>query len=166
MDNIILIGMPGVGKSTAGVILAKVMGYDFVDSDLLIQQREGRLLAQIIEEDGVDGFLAIEESVNASIDMEKCVIATGGSAVYSDKAMNHLKKIGKVVYLRLGYNELKRRLDDIKQRGVVLREGQTLEDLNFERSLLYEMYADIIIDEGNHNIEETVKEIVEKLKNL
>ena len=136
--NIVLIGMPGVGKSTIGVILAKQLGYQFVDADLLIQQQEKRLLHQIITQEGIEGFLAIENRVNASIDAERSVIATGGSVVYGKEAMEHLRSIGTVVYLKLSYEALQRRLRNLKDRGVVLREGQTLLDLYQERTPLYE----------------------------
>ncbi len=162
MNNIVLIGMPGVGKSTAGVILAKVLGYSFTDADLLIQEREKRLLKEIIADEGVDGFIKIENDVLAGINAERTVIATGGSAVYGAGAMKHLKEIGTVVYLSLPYEDLTRRLGDIKGRGVVLRDGQTLKDLYEERRVLYEKYADIIVDETGLNVEETVGRI-EKL---
>lgn len=163
-QNVVLIGMPGVGKSTVGVILAKVLGYEFVDSDLLIQKAEKRLLREIIAQEGQVGFLKIENRVNASIDMEKTVIATGGSVVYCTEAMEHLKKIGTVVYLKLDYEILKKRLGNLRCRGVVLRKGQTLKDLYDERTPLYEKYADIVVDEKNLNIEETLQKILEKLE--
>lgn len=155
MRNVVLIGMPGVGKSTVGVILAKQMGYQFVDADLLIQQQEGRLLHEIISDQGVDGFLAVENRVNAGIETEGAVISTGGSVVYGREAMEHLKSIGTVVYLKLPYPALRRRLKNLKDRGVVLREGQTLRDLYEERTPLYERYADLVIDESGLDIEQT-----------
>ncbi len=157
--NIVLIGMPGVGKSTIGVILAKQLGYQFVDADLLIQQQEKRLLHQIITQEGIEGFLAIENRVNASIDAERSVIATGGSVVYGKEAMEHLRSIGTVVYLKLSYEALQRRLRNLKDRGVVLREGQTLLDLYQERTPLYEKYADLVIDEEGLDIEQTREQI-------
>ena len=163
-DNIVLIGMPGVGKSTAGVILAKLIGYQFVDSDLEIQRQENRLLKEIIEQEGVDGFLAIENRVNSQLNPRHAVVATGGSAVYGEEAMRHLKEIATVVYLRVPFPVLDSRLSDIKGRGVTLREGQTLYDLFEERRPLYERYADLIIDEtAESSIEYTVSEIVSKL---
>lgn len=162
-NNIVLIGMPGVGKSTVGVILAKELGYQFLDADLLIQKRENRLLKDIIAKEGVDGFIEIENQVNASIEAEKTVIATGGSVVYGSEAMAHLKDIATVIYLRLSYEELRTRLGNLKNRGVVLREGQTLKDLYQERIGLYEKYADLIVDEENKGIEETLQEIVKVL---
>ena len=161
MDNIILIGMPGVGKSTVGVILAKVLGYQFVDSDLVIQKEEGKLLKEIIAEVGPEGFIEVENRVNASLDVTNSIIATGGSVVYGKDAMAHLKEIGTVVYLALPYAEIDKRLSDIKGRGVVLKEGQTLKDLYEERSLLYERYADVRIDETGLNVEETINAILE-----
>lgn len=163
MNNIVLIGMPGVGKSTVGVILAKELGYQFVDADLLIQKREKRLLKEIIASEGVDGFIEIENQVNASIEAEQTVIATGGSVVYGMEAMKHLKEIATVVYLKLSYKALSKRLGDLKNRGVVLRDGQTLKDLYEERVVLYEKYADITIDEENKGIEETLQCIVKKM---
>lgn len=164
-DNIVLIGMPAVGKSTVGVILAKIMGYQFVDADIVIQKSENRLLREIIEQDGVDGFIAIENKINASLDCHKTIIATGGSVVYGEEAMEHLKSIGKVVYLRVGYDTLNSRLGSLKGRGVVLREGQTLVDIFNERTPLYEKYADIIVDEEKSNVEETIAKIIEKIEN-
>ena len=159
-DNIILIGMPGVGKSTVGVILAKELGFQFVDSDLLIQRQEKRLLKQIIEE---DGFIEIENQVNRSIDTHNAVIATGGSVVYGREAMENLGRIGKIVYLRLSYEKLQERLGNLHGRGVIVRKGQTLLDIYKERIPLYEQYADLVIDEEDKNIEETLQTILESL---
>ena len=161
--NIVLIGMPGVGKSTLGVVLAKELGFEFVDADLLIQKREKRLLKEIIAEDGVDGFLKIEEDVNATIEAERTVIATGGSVIYSDKAMQHLKSIGKVVYLKLNFDDLDSRLGNLKGRGVVLKDGQTLKSLYEERTPLYEKYADITVSEDGLNLEETLSSVLQSL---
>ncbi|MCI5494703.1 MAG: shikimate kinase [Lachnospiraceae bacterium] len=159
MKNIVLIGMPGAGKSTVGVVLAKVLGYDFLDSDLVIQQKDGRLLSQIIAEEGTDGFIRIENRINAGLDVKRSVIATGGSVVYGKEAMEHLKSIGTVVYLKLTYQTIENRLGDLKNRGVVLREGQTLADLYRERTSLYEKYADVTIEEDGLSIPETVSKI-------
>lgn len=163
MDNIVLIGMPGVGKSTIGVILAKILGYEFVDADLVIQKTEGKLLKDIIAEKGADGFIAVENRINSQLDVHHSVIATGGSAVYGKEAMEHLKEIGTIVYLKQSYRTLNRRLHNIKNRGVVLKEGQTLRELYNERVILYEKYADITVDQYGLNIEETVESICKAL---
>lgn len=163
-ENIVLIGMPGVGKSTAGVVLAKVLGFQFVDSDLIIQQQEKRLLKEIIASEGVDGFIAVENRVNASLQAERSVIATGGSVIYGEEAMAHLKEIGTVIYLKVPFSVLEKRLSDIRGRGVTLRDGQTLADIYEERIPLYEKYADIVIEEEGKSIEDTVAEIEERLR--
>ena len=157
MDNIVLIGMPGVGKSSAGVVLAKVLGYEFVDTDLVIQREEKRLLKDIIAMDGNDAFLAIENRINAGIDVHNSVIATGGSVIYGKEAMEHLKSIGTVVYLRASLETIKSRLLNLEGRGVAMKNGQSLEDLYYERIPLYENYADVIIDMDGATIEETVR---------
>ena len=162
-ENIVLIGMPGVGKSTVGVVLAKNLGYSFVDSDLLIQEQEGKLLHEIIGERGLDGFNEVENRVNAKISANRSVIATGGSVVYGQEAMEHLKQIGTVVYLELSCEELSERLGDLNERGVSIREGQTLADLMEERTPLYEKYADVTINCENRQIREIVKMIREAL---
>lgn len=164
-DNITLIGMPGVGKSTVGVVLAKVLGYRFVDSDLEIQEQTGKLLYQLIEEHGDEGFLEIENRVNAGLKVHNSVISTGGSAVYGEEAMEHLREISTVVYLRLNHRTLKRRLGDLHKRGVVLKPGQTLKDLMDIRSPLYEKYAHIIVDEEGLDIRGVVEKITSALKN-
>lgn len=166
MKNIVLIGMPGVGKSTAGVVLAKVMGYEFIDADLIIQQQEGKLLREIIAEVGTEGFIEVENRVNSQIEVEQSVIATGGSVVYGTEAMQHLKEIGTVVYLKVSYDILEKRLHDIKGRGVVLKDGQDLRGLYEERVPLYEKYADIIVCEDNLNVEQTIEKITEQLNKL
>lgn len=163
-NNIVLIGMPGVGKSTIGVILAKVLGYQFIDSDLLIQKQEKRLLKEIIADEGIQRFIAIENEVNAAIEAEHTVIATGGSVVYGRAAMEHLAEIGIIVYLQLSYNPLSARLNNIKGRGVILKEGQDLQDLYEERIPLYERYADIIINEEDLSIENTLTALTRQLK--
>ena len=164
MNNITLIGMPGAGKSTIGVVLAKVLGYQFLDSDLLIQKQEKRRLSEIIEEEGYKGFTDVENRVNASIEAENTVIATGGSVVYCEEAMEHLKSIGTVVYLKLSLNALSKRLGNLKGRGVLLREGQTLTDLYEERTPLYEKYADIVIDEEGKDLEASLEILLKTLK--
>ena len=159
-SNIVLIGMPGVGKSTIGVILAKVLGYQFIDTDLVIQKEKGKLLKDIIAKVGPEGFIEVENRINASIEAENSIIATGGSVIYGRKAMEHLSTIGTIIYLSLPFEELEKRLSDIKGRGVVLKEGQTLKDLYYERTPLYEKYADIVIDEKGLNVEETIDKIL------
>jgi shikimate kinase len=161
MNNIVLIGMPGAGKSTVGVILAKVMGYHFIDSDLLIQEQEQCLLKDIIEREGLEGLIAIEEQVNKNIQTEHAVIATGGSVIYGAGAMEHLRSIGTVVYIRLSFDTINKRLGNIKQRGVVFREGQTLLSLYEERCPYYEKYAHIIIDAEGMDTEEVMEAIKE-----
>ncbi|MCD8381004.1 MAG: shikimate kinase [Lachnospiraceae bacterium] len=157
--NIILIGMPGAGKSTVGVVLAKRIGYRFLDSDLVIQERTGKLLHQLMEIHGLDGFLRIENQVNASLDCDGYVIATGGSAVYGLEAMDHLKDIGTVVYLKLSYREIEERVGDLNARGVAMKPSQTLLSLYEERCPLYEQYADLVVEcEGKQ-----VRHIVEEL---
>lgn len=163
-SNIILIGMPGVGKSTIGVILAKILGFKFIDTDLIIQQKEKRLLKDIISSEGVDGFIDIENLINSQLEAENSVIATGGSVVYGDEAMKHFSEIGTIVYLKLDYRKLRYRLGNIRNRGVVIRPGQRLSDLYNERIKLYEKYADITIDENGCGIEKTVNKIVDSLK--
>lgn len=162
-NNIVLIGMPAVGKSTVGVILAKILGYRFVDTDLVIQESENCLLSEIISAEGVDGFIETENRIVSQIDVQRSVIATGGSVVYGREAMEHLSENGTVVYLKLDYNELKQRLGNIRNRGVVIREGQELSGLYRERTPLYEKYADIIINENDCNIEETITKIIDVL---
>lgn len=164
MNNITLIGMPGAGKSTIGVVLAKVLGYQFLDSDLLIQKQEKRRLSQIIEEEGYKGFQEVENRVNASIDVDNTVIATGGSVVYCEEAMEHLKSVGTVVYLKLSLNALSKRLGNLKGRGVLLKEGQTLAGLYDERTPLYEKYADIVIDEEGKDLEASLEILLETLR--
>lgn len=159
MKNIILIGMPGAGKSTVGVVLAKKLGYSFVDADLVIQSREGKLLHELIAERGVEGFWALEEAVGESMEAKRTVIATGGSAIYGEKAMAHYKQIGTVVYLSLPLEEIRKRLGNLTERGVTLRDGQDLDSLYAERLSLYERYADVTVEcEGL-----SIREIVEKI---
>ena len=164
-ENIVLIGMPGVGKSTVGVILAKVLGYQFIDADLVIQKRENRLLHEIISEEGLDGFLKAEENANVYIaqNEEKSIVATGGSVVYCEKAMQELKKTGRVIYLELEYDQLKKRLGNLKGRGVVLKDGQDLRGLYEERIPLSEKYADLTVNEKNLDVEQTLQKIVDRL---
>lgn len=159
MSNIVLIGMPGAGKSTIGVVLAKRMGYRFVDSDLVIQEKYGKLLHDLITENGVEGFWQIENDVNVEIDTDSSVIATGGSAVYGKTAMEHFRTIGTVVYLKLPFEEVAERLGDLKERGVTLKPGQDLADLYRERIPLYEKYAHLTVDCHGKMLKDIVEEI-------
>lgn len=162
--NIVLIGMPGAGKSTSGVILAKVLNYDFLDSDLVIQHQTGKLLKEIIAEKGIDGFNAVENEINSQIDVENTVIATGGSVIFGADAMAHFKESGIVVYLRISYDLLDERLGDLDERGVVHKEGQTLRDIYNERTALYEKYADITVDLDGKDVAGTVDAVVAQLE--
>lgn len=157
--SVTLIGMPGAGKSTVGVVLAKRLGYAFVDADLIIQQKEGRLLHQLIEERGLEGFLDIENRINASLSPQSAVIATGGSVVYGKEAMEHLVQTTTVIYLQLSLEALAQRLGDLRKRCVVLRKGQSLEELYEERVPLYRQYAHITIDCEKKDISGIVEEI-------
>lgn len=162
-DNIILIGMPGAGKSTVGVVLAKVLGYQFVDTDLTIQQKEGKLLWQIIEEKGVEEFIRIEDQINSQVNVSKSVIAPGGSAVFGENAMKHFQEIGTVVYLDVDYPILKKRVGNFERRGVVLRHGNSFRDIYEERLPYYQKYAQLSIKERGLNISQTVSAIVDAL---
>ncbi len=146
MDNIVLIGMPGAGKSTVGVLLAKRLGYRFVDTDLLIQEKENRRLFEILRDCGNEYFAAAENKIVASLKAEKSVIATGGSVVFGADAMDNLRSLGKVVYLRVPLDELEKRVNNFETRGILMKSGQTLKDIYAERTPLYESYADIVVD--------------------
>lgn len=158
--------MSGAGKSTLGVLLAKALGMDFVDTDILIQQREGRLLQKILEDDGIERFLQIEESVVTGIHTEGCVIATGGSVVYSGCAMTALRQNGIVVYLYVTYDELAKRLMNITTRGIVMKKGLSLKDVYEERLPLYEKYSDVTVDCSSADIENCVHTIIGRMKIL
>lgn len=164
LDDIILIGMPTVGKSSYGVVLAKALGLRFIDSDLVIQEKTGKMLNQLIAELGNDGFLKLENDINCSIDDNKAVIATGGSAVYGRQAMEHFKQIGRIVYLMDDPDVIKERLLDPKGRGVTMRAGQTIDDLFAERKPLYEKYADIKINVNGKSPDEIVTGIIAELE--
>lgn len=159
MNNVILIGMPGAGKSTVGIVLAKVLGYHFIDTDLIIQEKEQRLLHEIITEEGVEGFIEIENRINSQVIAKKTVIATGGSAIYGQEAMEHFRSMGTIVYIKVSCEELKNRLGDLEERGVVLKQGQDLDNLYLERSPLYEKYAHITVEADTPLIEKLVKNI-------
>ncbi len=161
--NIILIGMPGSGKSTVGIILAKLASMEFVDTDILIQTSEGRTLQEIIDRDGYMVLREIEERILLGVDQTSHVIATGGSAPYSDKAMTHLKKNGTMVFLAADITALRKRIHNFDTRGLAKRPDQTLSDLFEERLSLYKKYADITIESSNLSQEEVCHEILEKL---
>ena len=164
-DNLIFIGMPAVGKSTVGIVVAKRLGMRFVDADLLIQEQEKKLLREIIADVGEEGFLKIENQVNAEVQAENSVISPGGSVIYCEEAMRHYKEIGTVVYLKASYQTIKRRIRNPKKRGVVLREGQTLRDLYNERVPYFEKYADITVCEDGCRIEETIENVLNAVEN-
>lgn len=151
--------MPGAGKSTVGIVLAKVLGYHFIDTDLIIQEKEQRLLHEIITEEGVEGFIEIENRINSQVIAKKTVIATGGSAIYGQEAMEHFRSMGTIVYIKVSCEELKNRLGDLEERGVVLKQGQDLDNLYLERSPLYEKYAHITVEADTPLIEKLVKNI-------
>lgn len=159
-DNLIFIGMPAVGKSTVGIVVAKRLGMRFVDADLLIQEQEKKLLREIIADVGEEGFLKIENQVNAEVRAENSVISPGGSVIYCEEAMRHYKEIGTIVYLKVSYQTIKRRIRNPKKRGVVLREGQSLRDLYNERVPYFEKYADITVCEDGCRIEETIENVI------
>ncbi len=158
-SNIILIGMPGSGKTTLGTELSELIGYGYIDSDRVIVAREGKRLSEIIEEFGREGFLDIEAKINAELCANRCVIATGGSVIYRDFAMQRLKEMGTVVYLKLPYEIIEKRLGDLKKRGVALKEGFTLRDLYEERAPLYEKYADIVVELDGKSVAESVAKV-------
>lgn len=159
MKNVVLIGMPGAGKSTLGVLLAKALNMDFIDSDISIQKYTGELLCETIGREGIDAFLDIEQKVILGLDCTNTIIATGGSAVYGQDAMMHLKENAIVVYIKLSVDEIVHRVSDITSRGVVVKHGKTIYDAFDERVPLYNKYADIIIDCNEKDIEHCVREI-------
>ena len=159
--NIVLIGMPGAGKSTLGVVLAKILNKDFLDADLLIQKKCDATLQSIIDTEGPEAFIRLENSVLREIDVRDTVTATGGSAVYSDEGMRHLGEIGTVVYLEISYESLLERLCDLNERGVVMRDGvgMGLQALYDERVPLYETYADIVVNVDNLSITAAARKV-------
>ena len=162
--NMILIGMPGSGKSTIGVVLAKLLGKHFCDTDLLLQKHCGKKLQEIIRTEGADAFFRYEEEVLSSLDCTDTVVATGGSAVYSDKAMQHLKASGVCVYLQVDADEIARRLANFSDRGVVIGDGMTIADLYAERKLLYERYADLTVSAEGGSVYDVAKAIADKVE--
>lgn len=164
MNNIIFIGMPASGKSTIGVVVAKRIGYEYIDPDLLIQKKEGRLLHEIISGEGLEKFLEIEDRVNAGVKADGAVISPGGSVVYCKNAMKHYKETGTVVYLQASYDVIESRIGDVKKRGVALKDDQTLYDLYEERRALFERYADITVCEDGLTLDETIEKVVKAIK--
>ena len=162
--NLIFIGMPAVGKSTVGIVVAKRLGMNFIDVDLLIQEQEHKLLREIIRDVGQDGFLKIENQVNASLQAENSVISPGGSVIYCEEAMKHYKKTGIIIYLKASYPAIKRRIRNPQKRGVVLKEGQSLKDLYYERVPYFEKYADITVSEDGCRIEDTIGNVLRAVK--
>jgi shikimate kinase len=162
--NIVLIGMPGAGKSTLGVLLAKALGMDYVDTDIVIQQHEGRLLQDIIENDGIGKFMETEEYIISNLKLNNCIIATGGSVIYSEKAMHALKQGGQIIYLHVPYEEIRRRLINITTRGIVIKKGYSLKDVYEERDPLYLKYSDKTLDCSNHDIEYCIRQIIDKIQ--
>lgn len=167
MKNVVLIGMPGSGKSTVGVLLAKALGYNFLDIDLVIQQREGALLQDILDKRGVEAFLDAEEQAVCDVECTGYVIAPGGSAVCREKAAQHLKNLGPVVYLKVPVEELNERIRNLSTRGIAMQPGQTLEDVMAYRAPLYEMYADLIVDcGGRQSLAQTAQQVLEQITRL
>lgn len=163
-SNVILIGMPGAGKSTVGVVLAKRLGYDFLDTDVLIQAKQGRRLQEIINHDGLQAFRKIEEVALLALDCRRTVIATGGSAVYSDAGMTALQAHGTIVFLDLPIDELYRRVQDMDTRGMVIDPGESFADLFTRRLPLYRRWAELIVDGRNKSVEELAGEIAARLR--
>lgn len=163
--NIVLIGMPGAGKSTLGVLLAKALGMAFIDTDLIIQENEGKLLQDILDQDGIDYFLAAEERAILALTAENAVISTGGSVVYSDEAMAHLKKNGLAIYLDASFEAIELRLSNISTRGVVIKPGCSLRDIYLEREPLYIKYADMTTSCSDEDAEGCVAQMVSLIRN-
>jgi len=164
MNNIILIGLPGAGKSTLGVILAKALGMHFIDTDIVIQDQTGRLLQEIINTDGVERFLEIEEECVLSLNRSHAVISTGGSVVLSTRAMNQLRSDGIIIYLEISFEEMVRRLKNITTRGIVLEPGQSLREMYDQRIPLYERYADIRINCSGEAFERVMENVVLRIR--
>lgn len=161
--NIVLIGMSGAGKSTLGVLLAKALGMDYVDTDIVIQQHEGRLLQDIIDHDGIEKFMEVEEKIVSKLQVTNSIVSTGGSVIYSEKAMTALKQDGYIIYLHVPYEEIKSRLTNITTRGIVIQKGSSLKDVYEERVPLYIKYSDTTLDCSNKDIEYCVSEMIERV---
>lgn len=159
--NYTLIGMPASGKSTIGVILAKKLGYDFIDCDIIIQKQTGKKLSSLISELGHAGFIELEDKINSTINVHNSVISTGGSAVYGENAMKHFLSIGEVIYLKTSLATIKNRIPNLDKRGVVHKNNQSLEDIFKERSLLYEKYATIVVDLDNQSLDKCIDIVYE-----
>ena len=166
MKNIILVGMPGCGKSTLGVILAKKINYGYIDSDSVIVALQGKLLPDLIEELGNEAFLDLEARVISSITAQRCVISTGGSAIYREDVIKKMKENGVVIYLKISFEEVEKRLGDLKERGVVLKKGFTLRDLYKERDPLYEKSADIVVELDGSSIEKNAEKLIREVKEI
>lgn len=164
MKNITIIGMPAVGKSTIGSAIARRMGMKFIDTDDLIRESCMSTLPELIEKHGIDNFLLIEDKILSQIDAKKAIISTGGSAIYGENAMKHFKEIGVILYIKISYEDIEKRLGKMKARGVIIREGQTLKDLYNERCLLCERYADITVEEGNNSPSQMTELCIQTLK--
>lgn len=162
MNNLILIGMPGSGKSTIGVLLAKALGRGFLDTDLVIQETYGCLLQDLINQRGLRGFLQAEEEVICSIRPKNCVIATGGSAVCSPRTMEYLRTLGRIIYLDVPLDEIERRVKNITTRGIVMETGESLRDVYRTREPLYRRYADCVCH--GESVEETVDAVLQIIK--
>ena len=163
-NNVILIGMPGCGKSTIGIEVAEIIGYGYIDSDSVIVAREGKRLCDIIAEVGREGFLDIEAKINSELSASRCVIATGGSVIYREYAMQSLKQKGRLVYLKHSYETIAKRLGDLKKRGVALKEGFTLRDLYEERAPLYEKYADVVVELEDGSLQNSVEKVLKAIE--
>ena len=166
MKNIILVGMPGCGKSTLGVILAKKINYGYIDSDSVIVALQGKLLPDLIEELGNEAFLDLEARVISSITPQRCVISTGGSAIYREDVIKKMKENGVVIYLKISFEEVEKRLGDLKERGVVLKKGFSLRDLYEERDPLYEKSADIVVELDGNSIEKNAEKLIRAVKKI
>lgn len=164
MANVVLIGMPGCGKSTLGVLLAKALQMDFVDTDLVMQNQYGKPLQQLVDELGTEGFSQAEENCICQLKPDRTVIATGGSVALEERAMEHLSKSGTIVFIKLCYQTIESRLNNIATRGITLQKGQTLRDLYELRQPYYHRWGQIIVEADGLDVEQTVALLVNRLK--